>query len=92
MSFPLSLSLRRAQCRSRKGRELAFILNYDQIICLIHNRDSSFMYVDDISYGIKGIATYVKAPDMNAIAERFVRSIRSESLDNFIFSLDRVYR
>ena len=42
------------------------------------------MSFDYISYDIKSIATSVKAPDMNEIAERFVRSIRSESLDNYI--------
>ena len=33
---------------------------------------------------MKGIATSVEAPDMNAIAERFVGSVRREALDHYI--------
>ena len=33
---------------------------------------------------MKGIATSVEAPDRNAIAERFVGSVRREALDHFI--------
>lgn len=53
-------------------------------VYLIHDHDSSFMYVDYSIYGIEGVPTSIQAPNMNAIAERFVRSIRNEALDNFI--------
>jgi len=51
---------------------------------LIHDRDSSFMNIDYLNYGIKDVATSVEAPNMNSIAERFVRTVRNEALDNFI--------
>jgi putative transposase len=38
-------------------------------------------YVD---FGIKGIQTSVKAPNMNAIAERFIGSVRREALDYYL--------
>ena len=51
---------------------------------LIHDRDPMFMGIDYKCYGITGIATSAHAPNMNAIAERFVRSVRNEALDWFI--------
>ena len=55
----------------------------DDTIYMIHDRTGEFQqkYID---YGIKAIKTSVKAPDMNAIAERVIRTIRQEALDNFI--------
>lgn len=38
-----------------------------------------------LNYGIKGIRTSVKAPNMNTVAERFVGSIRRETLDYYLF-------
>ena len=52
-------------------------------IYLIHDRASMFL-IDYSWYGIEGIKTSIKAPNMNAIAERFVRSIRQECFDWFI--------
>ena len=52
---------------------------------LIHDRDSSFGTVFDRrieSLGIKQIRTPVRAPKANAIAERWIRSIRNECLDH----------
>ena len=37
-----------------------------------------------LAYGIKEIRTSVKAPNMNAIAERFIGSVRREALDYFL--------
>ena len=51
---------------------------------LIHDRDPAFMSIDYQLYGIQDIVTSVKAPNMNSIAERFVRSVRNEALDSFI--------
>ena len=53
-------------------------------IYLIHDRGSDFMTLKYKSYGITNVVTSVEAPNMNAIAERFVRSIRNEALDQFI--------
>jgi len=54
------------------------------LLYLIHDRDPAFMSIDYQLYGIQDVVTSVKAPNMNSIAERFVRSVRNEALDNFI--------
>jgi putative transposase len=54
---------------------------------LIHDRDSKYTKVfDDVfrSEGFNIIRTPVKAPNANAYAERFVRSLREECLDNLL--------
>ena len=52
-------------------------------VYLIHDQTGEFLlnYAD---YGIQGVKTSVRAPKMNSIAERFIRSIRREMLDHFI--------
>jgi putative transposase len=40
--------------------------------------------LDYASFGIKGVRISIQAPKMNAIAERFVGSIRREAFDYFI--------
>jgi len=67
-----------------KQQLIEFEQNFQNTVHLIHDRDTSFMYIDYLSYGIQNIATSVKAPNMNSIAERFVRTVRNEALDNFI--------
>ena len=52
-------------------------------VYLIHDNAQQFL-LDYSLYGIRGVATSVEAPNMNAIAERFVKSIRNEALDNFL--------
>jgi putative transposase len=50
---------------------------------MLHDNATQFRlnYAD---YGLQGIAISVGAPDMNAIAERFVDSVRREALDHFL--------
>jgi putative transposase len=52
-------------------------------VYLIHDRAPQFI-LDFASYGITAIRTWVQAPNMNAIAERFVGSVRREALDHFL--------
>jgi putative transposase len=51
---------------------------------LIHDNGPELCAVDYGPFKIKGIRTSIRAPNMNAYAERFVRSVRQEALDNFI--------
>ncbi len=51
---------------------------------LVHDRDSKFTAAfDEVfrSEGIKVIHTPIRAPQANAYAERFIRTIRTECLD-----------
>ena len=45
-----------------------------------------------IDYGIQGVKTSVKAPNMNSICERWISSVRNEILDYFIiFNQKQLY-
>lgn len=50
---------------------------------MIHDNAAQFN-LNYLAYGIKEIRTSVKAPNMNAIAERFIGSVRREALDYFL--------
>ena len=59
---------------------------------LIHDRDSKYTNgFDDVfrSEGINIIRTPVRAPNANAFAERFVRTLREECLDNLLVINER---
>ena len=63
---------------------------------LIHDRDGSYGAVFNRrvrSLGIKQLRTPVKAPRANAIAERWVRTVRAECLDHtFVFGHQHLQR
>jgi transposase InsO family protein len=51
---------------------------------LIHDNSGELRWFPYDQYGIKSVRTVPYSPDMNAYAERFVRSVRQECLDHFI--------
>ena len=69
---------------TQQARNLGFTGLFERMRFLIHDRDSKFTAAfDEVfrSEGIKVIHTPIRAPQANAYAERFVRSIRAECLD-----------
>ncbi len=68
-----------------------FTENLNEVIYLIHDRTGEF-WLDYLDYGIRGVKTSVKAPNMpldaphgvNSICERWIGSVRREILDYFI--------
>jgi transposase InsO family protein len=62
---------------------IEFEQTLNQVIYVIHDRAAQFR-LDYLAYGIKKIRTSVEAPNMNAIAERFIGSVRREALDYFL--------
>jgi putative transposase len=69
---------------TQQGRNLSFTGLFEQMHFLIHDRDSKFSAAfDEVfrSEAIRVIHTPIRAPQANAYAERFVRTIRAECLD-----------
>jgi hypothetical protein len=69
---------------TQQARNLSFTGLFEQMHFLIHDRDSKFSAAfDDVfrSEAIRVIHTPIRAPQANAYAERFVRTIRAECLD-----------
>jgi putative transposase len=69
---------------TQQARNLSFTDLFERVRFLIHDRDSKFSGAfDEIfrSEGIKVIHTPIRAPQANAYAERFVRTVRAECLD-----------
>ncbi|MGD9200977.1 MAG: integrase core domain-containing protein [Chitinispirillia bacterium] len=62
---------------------IEFEYQVNKVVYIIHDNASQFC-LDFLSYGIKDIRISVQAMNMNAIAERFVRTVRQEALDYFI--------
>jgi putative transposase len=68
----------------QQARNLSFTTVFERMRFLIHDRDSKFTAsFDEVfrSEGIEVIHTPVQAPQANACAERFVRTVRNECLD-----------
>ena len=69
---------------TQQARNLSFTGVFERMRFLIHDRDSKFTAAfDEVfrSEGIKVIHTPIRAPQANAYAERFVRTVRDECLD-----------
>jgi transposase InsO family protein len=69
---------------TQQARKLSFTGLFDRTPFLIHDRDTKFTTAfDEVfrSEGITTIRTPIRAPQANAYAERFVRTVRSERLD-----------
>ena len=56
----------------------------DQKVYLIHDRSPELCCLDYKDYGVEDVTTSIQAPKMNAIGERFIRSVRNEALDCFV--------
>jgi transposase InsO family protein len=83
---------------TQQARHLGFTGVFEQARFLIHDRDSKFCAGFDEffrSEGIRVIHTPVRAPQANACAERFVRTVRAECLDWLLIAgrshLEHVY-
>jgi transposase len=69
---------------TQQARNLSFSGVFERMRFLIHDRDSKFSTAfEEVfrSEGIKVIRTPIRAPQANAYAERFVRTVRGECLD-----------
>jgi putative transposase len=66
-----------------KQQLIIFEENAKSKVFMIRDRTGQF-YLDYSFYNIVDVCTSVEAPNMNSIAERFVKSIRNEALDNFL--------
>jgi len=72
---------------TQQARNLTFDDGFGNVRFLIHDRDTKFCGPFDTvlrSEGVRVIETPLRAPRANAIAERWVRSVRSECLDHLL--------
>jgi transposase InsO family protein len=71
----------------QQARNLAIEERLDNARFLLHDRDAKFSgQFDELvrSEGVRVIKTPVRAPQANAIAERWVRTVRNECLDHIL--------
>jgi putative transposase len=60
--------------------------------CLIHDNALQFTSIDYPAFGIEGVRTSVAAPNMNAIVECVIGTIRRETFDHFLLVSERQVR
>src|SRR6266516_1491997 len=84
---------------TQQARNLSFTGVFERMRFLVHDHDSKFAAAfDEVfrSEGIEVIHTPIRAPQANAYAERFVRTVRAECLDWLLIlgrrHLERVLR
>lgn len=83
----------------QQARNLGFSGLFERMRFLIHDRDTKFTTsFDEVfrSEGVRVVHTPIRAPQANAYAERFVRTVRAECLDHLLIigrrHLERVLR
>ena len=77
-------AITRNPCRQFVRQQLIeFEQSVNDLVYVIHDNAAQF-HLDYLAYGIKEIRTSVEAPNMNAIAERFIGSVRREALYYFL--------
>ena len=77
-------AITRNPCRQFVRQQLIeFEQSVNDLVYVIHDNAAQF-HLDYLAYGIKEIRTSVEAPNMNAIAERFIGSVRRKALDYFL--------
>jgi putative transposase len=72
---------------TQQARNLALDKRLENVRYLLHDRDAKFSGpFDEVmrSEGVQVVKTPVRAPKANAIAERWVRSVRNECLDHVL--------
>jgi putative transposase len=72
---------------TQQGRNLAVEERLENVRFLLHDRDAKFSGPFDAlirSERVRVIKTPVRAPKANAIAERWVRTVRNECLDHVL--------
>jgi len=80
----VNFAITRNPCRQFVRQHLIeFEQTLNKVVYLIHDNAAQFN-LDYLAYGIKEIRTSVEVPNMNAIAERFIGSVRREALDYFL--------
>jgi putative transposase len=71
----------------QQARNLAIEERLEHVRVLLHDRDAKFSGPFDeilLGEGVRVIKTPVRAPRANAVAERWVRSVRHECLDHVL--------